>query len=245
MQWSVSPPSHQISYITTYHSCNAVKWIIINNNNQRKVVSSSPRTSSHLETSGQPTTMVILAYQTNSTVWACRVLLIELTYLITFCHPASPKLPPLWLLPVNPLSTITCTVEEVASLLSTYKKKTAHMKSPTSQVQIQRTPLGAIMTQESWIYLPDSVEGCTHTVHSSTGRCQVNVGIPQNTHPGVIGNLASPVFGIPTQNTLSILEPPSKIRWGILVPCGAPFGEFGIPRRFGTNRIADLGVSHG
>ena len=35
MQWSVSPPSHQISYITTYHSCNAVKWIIIINNNNK------------------------------------------------------------------------------------------------------------------------------------------------------------------------------------------------------------------
>ena len=92
-----------------------------NNNNQRKVVSSSPRTSNHLETSGQPTTMVIHAYQTNppNSLSLCRVLLIELTYLITFCHPASPKLPPLWLLPVNCLSiaTITCTVEEVASLL--------------------------------------------------------------------------------------------------------------------------------
>ena len=30
--------------------------------------------------------------------------------------------------------------------------------------------------------------------------------------PGVIGNLASPVFGTPTQNTLAILEPLSKIR---------------------------------
>ena len=30
--------------------------------------------------------------------------------------------------------------------------------------------------------------------------------------PYVIGNLASPVFGTPTQNTLAILEPPSKIR---------------------------------
>ena len=46
---------------------------------------------------------------------------------------------------------------------------------------------------------------------------------------GVIGNLASPVFGTPTQNSLAILEPPSKIRWGILSPCGASLGEFGIP----------------
>lgn len=54
---------------------------------------------------------------------------------------------------------------------------TAHMKSPTShlsEVQIQRTPppLGAIMTQESWICLPVRIKGCTHTVnrlHSSTG----------------------------------------------------------------------------
>ena len=30
--------------------------------------------------------------------------------------------------------------------------------------------------------------------------------------PGVIGNLASPVYGTLTQNTLAILEPPSKIR---------------------------------
>ena len=29
---------------------------------------------------------------------------------------------------------------------------------------------------------------------------------------GVIGNLASPVYGTPAQNTLAILEPPSKIR---------------------------------
>ena len=41
-----------------------------------------------------------------------------------------------------------------------------------------------------------------------------------------------------------ILEPPSKIRRGILASCGS-LGEFGISRRFGTNRIADLGVSHG
>ena len=29
--------------------------------------------------------------------------------------------------------------------------------------------------------------------------------------PGVIGNLASPVFGTPMQNTLAILEPLSEI----------------------------------
>ena len=29
---------------------------------------------------------------------------------------------------------------------------------------------------------------------------------------GVIGNLASPVYGTPAQNTLAILDPPSKIR---------------------------------
>ena len=31
-------------------------------------------------------------------------------------------------------------------------------------------------------------------------------------HPGVIGNLASPVYGTPAQNTLAILDLPSKIR---------------------------------
>ena len=32
----------------------------------------------------------------------------------------------------------------------------------------------------------------------------------------------SPVHGTPAQNTLAILEPPSKIRWGNPAPCGAP-----------------------
>ena len=40
---------------------------------------------------------------------------------------------------------------------------------------------------------------------SALGRCC-------EARAGVIGNLASPVFGTPTQNTLAILEPPSKIR---------------------------------
>ena len=41
-----------------------------------------------------------------------------------------------------------------------------------AEVQIQRAPLGAIKTQESWICLPVPVEGCIHIVnrlHSSTG----------------------------------------------------------------------------
>ena len=46
--------------------------------------------------------------------------------------------------------------------------------------------------------------------------------------------MASPVYGTPTQNTLAILEPPSKICWGILAPCGAPLGELGIPRQYSS-----------
>ena len=60
----------------------------------------------------------------------------------------------------------------------------------------------------------------------------------QISYTGVIGNLASLVYGTPAQNTLAILEPPSKIRWGNLAPCGAPLGELGTPRRY--NWIAAL-----
>ena len=58
---------------------------------------------------------------------------------------------------------------------------------------------------------------------------------------GVIGNLASPVYGTPAQNKLAILEPPSKIHWGNLAPCSAPLGELGTPWWYSlTNWIADL-----
>ena len=50
----------------------------------------------------------------------------------------------------------------------------------------------------------------------------IMTGIPVPYCPGVIENLASLVYGTPTQNTLAILELPSKIRWGILAPCFAP-----------------------
>ena len=66
-------------------------------------------------------------------------------------------------------------------------------------------------------------------------------GIVATSRTVVIGNLASPIYGTPAQNTLAILEPPSKIRWGNLAPCGAPLGELGTPRRYSlTNWIADL-----
>ena len=65
--------------------------------------------------------------------------------------------------------------------------------------------------------------------------------LPQLVISGVIGNLASPVYGTPTQNTLAILELPSKIRWGNMALCGAPLGELGTPRRYSLmNWIADL-----
>ena len=78
----------------------------------------------------------------------------------------------------------------------------------------------------------------TSTFRFRGGSASIRILYTCVTPSSVIGNLASLGFGTPTQNTLEILETPSKIRWGILAPCGAPLGEFGIPQRLGMNRIA-------
>ena len=70
-------------------------------------------------------------------------------------------------------------------------------------------------------------------VHTATEyTCSIKYKLDLSPLPGVRENLASPVYGTPMQNTLAILEPQSKIRRGILAPCGAPLGELGTPRRY-------------
>ena len=52
--------------------------------------------------------------------------------------------------------------------------------------------------------------GQRRAIHHFVSGRDVFVSLP--TGYGVIGNLASPVYGTPTQYNLGISEPPSKIR---------------------------------